>query len=178
VVAGRLGGRRLSAPAGSGTRPTSDRVREALFALLGSVEGVRVLDLFAGSGALGIEALSRGAAAATLVDSAPRAVRALERNVAHLGVGETGMVVRRDARAFLRNARLSGRQYDLVFLDPPYRRAASLGRDLSRGLPSVLSERARVVTESDRRSPLELPGLSLTVERRYGDTLIRIHEPL
>ena len=174
VVAGQFGGRRLAAPRGAGTRPTSDRVREALFSLLGQVEGLRVLDLFAGSGALGIEALSRGAAEATFVDSAPRAVRAVADNVRGLGV-EGATVTRQDARAFLRKASAAGRQYDLVFLDPPYRRAAGLGPELSRALPDVLSPAARVASESDRRSPLEL-ALKLAVERRYGDTLIRIHE--
>jgi 16S rRNA (guanine966-N2)-methyltransferase len=174
VVAGQFGGRRLAAPRGTGTRPPADRVREALFSLLGPVEGLRVLDLFAGSGALGIEALSRGAAEATFVDSAPRAVRAVADNLRELGI-EGATVARRDARAFLRKASAAGRQYDLVFLDPPYRRAGGLGPELSQALPDVLLPAARVASESDRRSPLEL-SLKLAVERRYGDTLIRIHE--
>ena len=174
VIAGRLGGRRLAAPAGRATRPTSDRVREALFSVLGDVRGARVLDLFAGSGALGIEALSRGAAHATFVDSAPAAVRALRENVAALGLEEVAEVRRQDARAFLRTAKKAGHEYDLVFLDPPYRLAAGLGRDLSPTLTGVLAPRACVVWESDRRDApaLELP---ITDERRYGDTLIRIH---
>jgi 16S rRNA (guanine966-N2)-methyltransferase len=175
VVAGEYGGRRLAAPRGAGTRPTADRVREALFSLLGTVEGMRVLDLFAGSGALGIEALSRGADEATLVDSAPRAIRAINDNLRALAVpAEHAIVHRQDAHAFLRKASAAGRQYDLVFLDPPYRHAAGLGPELSRSLPDVLAPGARVVSESDRRSPLEL-ALGLGVERRYGDTLIRIH---
>jgi len=175
VVAGRWGGRRIGTPAGEGTRPTSDRVREALFSMLASVEGARVLDLFAGSGALGIEALSRGAAEATFVDSAPRAVRALRDNLGALGA--SAEVRRADARAFLRNARTAGRQYDLVFVDPPYRRGAALARELAGALPAVLPPGARVVSESDRRAPLDL-GLPIALERVYGDTLIRIHEPL
>jgi 16S rRNA (guanine(966)-N(2))-methyltransferase RsmD len=174
VVAGQFGGRRLAAPRGTGTRPTADRVREALFSLLGPIEGLRVLDLFAGSGALGIEALSRGAAEATFVDSAPRAVRAVADNLRELGI-EGATVARQDARAFLRKASAAGRQYDLVFLDPPYRRAGGLGPELSQALPGVLLPAARVASESDRRSPLEL-SLKLAVERRYGDTLIQIHE--
>jgi len=177
IVAGRWGGRRLSAPAGRTTRPTSDRVREALFALLGPLDGLAVLDLFAGSGALGIEALSRGATHATFVDSAPAAIRAVEANLAALAVDPAAAEVRRqDARAFLRGARAAGRQYDLVLLDPPYRLAAKLGRELSPSLAGVLAAGGRLVAESDRRAPLDL-GLPLTDERRYGDTLIRIHEP-
>ena len=172
VVAGRLGGRRLTAPAGAATRPTSDRVREALFALLGPVEDARVLDLFAGSGALGIEALSRGAGAATFVDSAPAAARAVRANLEALGL--EAEVRRSDARAFLRAARRERRQYDLVFLDPPYRLAGRLGPELTAALEDVLAPGGRVVAESDRRAPLEL-GRKLVDERRYGDTLIRIH---
>jgi 16S rRNA (guanine966-N2)-methyltransferase len=176
VVAGRYRSRRLRAPAGAGTRPTADRVREALFALLGDIEGAAVLDLFAGSGALGIEALSRGAVSATFVDSAPRAVRAVRENLAALGASDGVEVWRQDSRAFLRNARARGRQYDLVFVDPPYRRAGGLAGELSSLLAPLLATGARVACESGRRAPLEL-ALPVTAERRYGDTLIRIHEP-
>ncbi len=175
VIAGRFGGRRLSAPRGARTRPTSDRVREALFSVLGDLEGARVLDLFAGSGALGIEALSRGAAQATFVDSAPVALRALRDNLTALEIGAEAAEVRRaDARGFLRSARNTGREYDLVFLDPPYRRAAALATELDRDLPAVLSPGARVAVETGRQAPLGL-SLPLLDERRYGDTLIRIH---
>jgi 16S rRNA (guanine966-N2)-methyltransferase len=176
VIAGELGGRSLVAPRGRQVRPTSDRVREALFSILGSVDGVRVLDLFAGSGALAIETLSRGAASATLVDSSSAAVAAIRINLAALGI--EAEVRRQTALAFLRSARVIARQYDLVFLDPPYRQAGGLGRDLSEALEPVLAAGARVVAESDRRVPLSLEGLSLQDERRYGDTLIRIfHGP-
>jgi 16S rRNA (guanine966-N2)-methyltransferase len=173
VVAGKLGGRPLLAPRGPATRPTSDRVREALFSVLGIVEGLRVLDLFAGSGALGIEALSRGAASATFVDSSPAAVAAIRRNLEALEL--TAEVRRQDFRSYLRRARIGARQYDLVLLDPPYRHASTLGRELSRALAPVLAPSARVVAESDRRSRLELE-LPLADERRYGDTLIRIYD--
>lgn len=161
------------APRGRATRPTSDRVREALFSILaGSVEGARVLDLFAGSGALAIEALSRGASEAVLVDSSPAAVAAIRRNLSALGVDAD--VRRQDALRYLEGARRDARQYDLVFLDPPYRHASALGRQLSATLHPVLAPGGRVVTESDRRAPLGL-DLELLDERRYGDTLIRIH---
>lgn len=175
VIAGRWGGRRLRAPRGAATRPTSDRVREALFSVLGErVTGARVLDLFAGSGALGIEALSRGAAQATFVDSAPAALKALDANLAALGI--TAEVRRQDAVRHLVGASAAARQYDLVFLDPPYRLAGRLGGELSRTLPAVLAPGAAVIAESDRRRPLQL-DLPLHDERRYGDTLIRIHGP-
>lgn len=183
VVAGRFGGRRLTAPRGDATRPTSDRVREALFQRLGPLDDLAVLDLFAGSGALAIEALSRGARRAVLVDSAPAAIRAAQANLAALGLDasreqEIEVEVRRqDARAFLLSARAARHEYDLVLLDPPYRLAAGLGRELSPLLVEVLAPGGRVVSESDRRDPLDLdPDLPLTDERRYGDTLIRTHE--
>ncbi|MDE3130215.1 MAG: 16S rRNA (guanine(966)-N(2))-methyltransferase RsmD [Acidobacteriota bacterium] len=172
IVAGSLGGRTLRAPRGSETRPTSDRVREALFAILSSVQGAQVLDLFAGSGALGIEALSRGAAGATFVDSASEAVTAVRRNLEQLGL--EGEVLHLPALRALACRPLIARQYDLVFLDPPYRLASSLGPQLSSALPAILAPGARVVAESDRRAPLELE-LELLRERRYGDTLIRVH---
>jgi 16S rRNA (guanine(966)-N(2))-methyltransferase RsmD len=173
VIAGHLGGRTLVAPRGRDTRPTSDRVREALFSILEPVSGARVLDLFAGSGALAIEALSRGAAEATMVDAAGSAVDAITRNLAALGL--QAEVRRQPARAFLQRARADARQYDLVFLDPPYRQASELGAELSTALLPVLAPGARVVAESDRRAPLALE-LRLLDERRYGDTLIRIYD--
>jgi 16S rRNA (guanine966-N2)-methyltransferase len=175
VVAGRFGGRRLAAPPGASTRPTSDRVREALFSTLGDVGGARVLDLFAGSGALAIEALSRGAARALLVERDARAAAVARANLEALGIGpDEARVLRAPARAALRSARERGDAYDLVFLDPPYRDAPELGGELAEALRPLLSPGARVVAESDRRAPLELP-LTLAHERRYGDTLIRIH---
>jgi 16S rRNA (guanine966-N2)-methyltransferase len=172
VIAGRYGGRRLTTPKGADTRPTADRVREALFSALGDVSGMTALDLFAGSGALGIEALSRGAEQVTFVERAPTALAALKDNLAVLGADAE--VVRADALRWLRAASPGARQYDLVFLDPPYRRAAALGAELSGLLPAVLAPGALVVAESDRRAPIELT-IHATDERRYGDTLIRFH---
>jgi 16S rRNA (guanine966-N2)-methyltransferase len=174
IVAGRWGGRRLASPKGAATRPTSDRVREALFSILGDrVQGARVLDLFAGSGALGLEALSRGAAAVTFVDSAAASVAAVKANLEALD-GEAA-VHRSDALRFLRAAPGRARQYDLVLLDPPYRLAERLGRELSEALPAVLAPSALVICESDHRAPIPL-DLPIKDERRYGDTLIRIHD--
>jgi 16S rRNA (guanine966-N2)-methyltransferase len=133
-----------------------------------------VLDLFAGSGALAIEALSRGAAQATLVDSSATAIEAIRRNLEGLGI--EAEVVRQPASRFLERARKNARQYDLIFLDPPYRHASTLGRELTAALAPVLAADACVVAESDRRSPLKLE-LGLLDERRYGDTLIHIYAP-
>lgn len=171
VVAGELGGRRLIAPAGAATRPTADRVREALFSILGDVAGRRVLDLYAGSGALGIEALSRGASEAVFVDSSQAAVRAIRRNLSELGL-EAG-VRRRDALAYLAAAPRHD-PYDLVFADPPYDSALRVGPRLAELLPPILSEDAVIVTESNKRAPLELP-FELLRERSYGDTRIAVH---
>jgi 16S rRNA (guanine966-N2)-methyltransferase len=178
VIAGRYGGRRLSAPAGCATRPTSDRAREAVFSILaalGGLSGARVLDLFAGSGALGIEALSRGAAAATFVDHDDGARRVLRANLSALGLDLPVARVRGgDAAAALGWAVRDDEQFDLVFVDPPYADAAELGRRLGPGLDRVAADGGLIVCESDRRSPIDL-DLSIERERRYGDTLIRIH---
>lgn len=166
----------MRAPRGRATRPTSDRVREALFSMLGELDGACVLDLFAGSGALGIEALSRGAARAVFVERDPVALRSLRGNLDSLGLLAAGAEVRAtDALAALRSARGRRETYDLLFLDPPYDRASGLGPELSVVLPPLLGPTARVVVESDRRLPLEL-ALPLHRERHYGDTSIRIHQ--
>jgi 16S rRNA (guanine966-N2)-methyltransferase len=163
------------APRGRQTRPTSDRVREAVFSILGPIDDLRVLDLFAGSGAMAIESLSRGASEATLVDSSAASVAAIRRNLQDLDV--EAEVAQQKAEAFLGGARRRGRQYDLVFVDPPYRQADSLSQRLSAALAPVLAPGARVVAESDRRKPLEL-SLAPLDRRRYGDTLILIfHVP-
>ncbi|HSZ13548.1 MAG TPA: 16S rRNA (guanine(966)-N(2))-methyltransferase RsmD [Solirubrobacteraceae bacterium] len=187
VIAGRLGGRRLKAPAGRVTRPTSDRVREAVFGMLGDVEDLRVLDLFAGTGALAIEALSRGARRAVFVERDAGAIRALNENLTALGIAPEAVEVRRaDALDALRTAISRQETYDLVFIDPPYGRARPAptasapasadrwGPELSASLPALLSPGARVVVESDRRAPLEL-DVALERHKRYGDTSITIH---
>ncbi|MGE4426575.1 MAG: 16S rRNA (guanine(966)-N(2))-methyltransferase RsmD [Solirubrobacteraceae bacterium] len=175
IVAGRFGGRRLTAPPGRDTRPTSDRVREALFSILGPLDGAVALDLFAGTGALGLEALSRGAERVDFVERDRRALTVLRANLDALGIdADTGRVVSGDARRHLRDAATRGATYDLVLIDPPYRDGDRLGPALDADLRPLLRPGARVVTESDRRRPLPL-GLAVEDERRYGDTLIRIH---
>jgi 16S rRNA (guanine966-N2)-methyltransferase len=172
IVGGEARGRPLRAVPGGSTRPTSDRVRQSLFDVLGQrCDGLRVLDLFAGTGALGLEALSRGAAAATLVDEDKDACAVALRNAESLGYAARCTVMREDV--FRALVRLPG-PYDLVFSDPPYAARAS-GRileALAKG--PLLAEGGRAVLERDRREPLpEVPGgLRLVEDRRYGDTML------
>jgi 16S rRNA (guanine966-N2)-methyltransferase len=168
IVAGELGGRRIRAPRGGFVRPTSDRVREAVFSILGDIEGTEVLDLFCGTGALGIEAISRGATSATLVDTA---IGTAARNVADLAVEDRCRLVRGDALVFLGR---EGSSYDLIFCDPPYRLARRFGSELEELLPERLRAGGRVIVESRAANALEL-GLPLLDSRDYGATAIRIH---
>jgi 16S rRNA (guanine966-N2)-methyltransferase len=174
VVGGELRGRRLAPPPrrSAAVRPTSDRVREALFSILGdAVDGANILDLFCGTGALGIEALSRGAARATFVD---RDFELALRNIHALDLGDSAEVVRGDALAFLANPGWVPGRYDLIFCDPPYNIADRLEGELDSLIPPRLAEGGRLIVESSARRPLELESLPLAMERRYGGTVIRI----
>lgn len=178
IIAGSAGGRRIETPRGDGTRPTSDRVREALFGALesrGAIRGANVLDLFAGSGALGLEAASRGATDVVLVDSSRQAVQCARRNVAVLGLpGVT--VVQSTVQRYLGGSPAAGAPADLVFLDPPY---ALPEEDLARVLaalavPGWLGADALVVVERSGRSPEPRwpAGLLGDGVRRYGETAL------
>jgi len=169
VIAGELRGRRLVAPRGWRVRPTSDRVREAIFSSLGEVSGARVLDLYCGTGALGIEALSRGAAHATLVD---RDTRPALGNVELLELRDRVDLVRADAASWLGEA---GGSFDLVFLDAPYRLADRVGPEIDSRLGRVLGSGARVVVESAARRPLRLGSLEAVRDRRYGGTQVTFY---
>lgn len=183
VTGGRFCGRRLVAPRGLAVRPTSDRVREAIFSMLGDVSGTVVLDLFAGSGALGIEALSRGASHATFVDSSRRSLAYVRRNLRELGllgaVGDEGesascAVITADVADFVRGAPPPATPADIVFLDPPYTIASSLRGLVERDLPRILGPSSKIVIESATKDPLtvSLPALRL---RRHGDTHVGIY---
>jgi 16S rRNA (guanine(966)-N(2))-methyltransferase RsmD len=168
VIAGELGGRTLVAPRGWRVRPTSDRVREAIFSALGArVAGAVVLDLYCGTGALAIEALSRGAERAVLVD---RDTRPALGNVERLGLGERAALVRSDALRWLagRDENESGERFDLVLIDAPYRLADRVGQELDTHLPRLLVPGGRVVVESAGRRPLRLTSLEQLRQRRYG----------
>lgn len=179
VIAGIYGGRRIATPKGSATRPTSDRTREALFSSLaarGVIEDARVLDLYAGSGALGIEAISRGAASATLIDQDRGAIAAMRRSIGDLGLREV-RVQARDVRAYLGG---EATEVDLVFVDPPYDLSEeSLSRVLAALTGGWLAKDALVVVERSARSPE--PDWPETLERvqakTYGETAIWLAEP-
>jgi 16S rRNA (guanine966-N2)-methyltransferase len=171
IIAGSKKGSRISSPKGVDTRPTGDRVREAAFNLTGPVDDASVLDLFAGSGAMGMEALSRGARSAVFVESDREACRAIDRNLEKLGL--TGArVVCDDVLRFLANERS---RYDLVLVDPPYEMVESLQMALSTYLPAVLAENGLLVFESSARLEPELP-LQKRTSRRYGSARLTLFE--
>jgi 16S rRNA (guanine966-N2)-methyltransferase len=176
IVGGNLGGRVLRAPKGAATRPTSEKVREAMFAIIGPVEGDRVLDLFAGSGALGIEALSRGAAHATFVETARPALAAIRGNLAALGLEDRAAVIPGDAVAVA--GRVPAAPWRVVFVDPPYRSDLATRAVLALSCEHLAAD-AVVVIEHDRHNaPPETLGSLLRVDlRRYGDTLISFFRP-
>ncbi|GAA5042107.1 16S rRNA (guanine966-N2)-methyltransferase [Thermocatellispora tengchongensis] len=177
VIAGSAGGRRLAVPAGRATRPTSDRAREGIFStvgsLLGPLEGASVLDLYAGSGAVGLEALSRGAARAVLVESDPRAVKAIRANIAALGLPGAELVADRVERVLAREA--PGR-FDLVFADPPYALADDVVAAVLERLRDGgwLADDALVAVERESRGPeLKWPAGYLEERvRRYGEAAV------
>jgi 16S rRNA (guanine(966)-N(2))-methyltransferase RsmD len=175
VIAGELGGQQLVAPRGWKVRPTSDRAREAIFSVLGErVSGARVLDLYCGTGALAIEALSRGAARATLVD---RDTRAAVGNVERLGLSERVDLVRAEVSRWLEK-REGGEEkpiFDLVFIDSPYRLADRVGQELDSQLPGLLSEGGRAIVESGARRPLRIDSLPRLRQRRYGAADVSIY---
>lgn len=171
VIGGTFRGRRLLTPKGLGTRPATDRVRESIFNLISarmSLDGISVLDLFCGTGALGLEAISRGASRATFVESEPRVLAVARENAARLGVNDRCVFVRRDVAAFVRRPR---EQFDLVFADPPY------GLDIVSGLPEqvipMLHSHGFFLLEHDRR--LKFHEVRGWVDSRvYGRTIVSI----
>jgi len=175
IIGGELGGRDLGAVP-HGVRPTSDRVRESLFSTLGNIEGLRVLDLFAGSGALGLEAFSRGAESVVFVERSRRVSRELARRLDRLGLADSERIAIRtmEAQKAIRRLQVeSSMRFDLVFLDPPYaqgEREPTLELLFSSGL---LNDAATVVVEGPKRHPLAaLSGARVLDERHYGDTTL------
>jgi 16S rRNA (guanine(966)-N(2))-methyltransferase RsmD len=174
IIAGSRKGARIFAPKGRATRPTSDRVREAAFNLIGPVDGASVLDLYAGSGAMGLEALSRGARTCVFVERERGAAAAIERNLDKLGL--TGAaIVRLDALTALAAEAAAGRRYDLVLVDPPYGMFSRAQSGLASYLPDVLTDDGLVVVETDAREEPDLP-LAVRTSRRYGSTRLTVFE--
>lgn len=171
VVGGSLGGRPLLAPRGWRVRPTPARAREAIFSSLGEIEGAVVADLYAGTGAMAIEALSRGAARAVLVD---REIRPAEGNVRHLELTDRAELVRADVPTWL-SSHAGGLRFDLVFIDPPYREWPDLGQEIGPLLEPLIVPGGRVVVESGSGPTPRLPGFEVVRERRYGRTAVTFH---
>ncbi len=178
ISAGGQRGRRLRSPRGRQTRPTSEFLRQAVFNILGPrVHGARFLDLFAGTGAVGLEALSRGAAAVTFVERDPRAVESLRANVSALGVAERSRVIPGEALPALARLTAAHEAFDIVFLDPPY--AGDLARRcterLARG--GVLSENGVLVVQAFHKAvlPERVGTLNRLQERRYGESALTFY---
>src|SRR5579859_1890382 len=172
IVAGSCKGARIFAPRGFDTRPTGDRVREAVLNLVGPVDGAAVLDLSAGSGALGLGALCRGAAGVVFVESDRDAGRTIKRNLDKLGL-EGAEIVCRDALSFLAAER---RRFDLILVDPPYDVVESVAVRLALYLPAVLAENGLVALESSSRLEPQLPPLAARTSRRYGSARVTLFE--
>ena len=178
IISGSLRGRKLRAVPDQGVRPTSDRVREALFSRLGPLQGEQVLDLYAGTGALGLEALSRGAASVVFVEWAAAPFAVLQGNVSDLGVEESTEIYRAKAEVVLRRLSAAQRRFDLVFIDPPYASDEAESALVALVEGSLLSPQAQVVVESSKHHRLApVPGLSMLDERSYGDTMITRWRP-
>jgi 16S rRNA (guanine966-N2)-methyltransferase len=177
IIAGTHRGRRIGAPPGTSTRPTADRVREALFSIIGPLDGVDVLDLFAGSGALGLEALSRGAASATLIERSRPALACIRANVASLGMEDRARVVARDWRAALAAEGAAGRAFGLCLCDPPYSLTDRVVSQLGAALTPLLAAPGIVVIEHSAARPPPAPsGLEIVsrTDRTYGDTAVSV----
>jgi 16S rRNA (guanine966-N2)-methyltransferase len=180
IIAGEAGGRRIKAPRGRATRPMRDFVREAVFSMLGDrIEGSRVLDLFAGSGSLGLEALSRGAEEAVFVDSGREPGRIIKENLDMLGMSDRGRVVRAETLDYLRKARLRERPFNLIFIDPPFRIDLNYRQEILKRLTEggFLAPSAVVIIEAPLRSspPGSPEGLHFRERRKYGEAAVDVY---
>jgi 16S rRNA (guanine(966)-N(2))-methyltransferase RsmD len=175
IVGGEARGRHLRAVAGNGTRPTADRVRQSLFDWLGQrCDGLAVLDLYSGTGALALEAISRGAARAVLVERDRKACEAIQSNIDALGYDQRCTVAREDVVRALPRLAGAGERFDLIFSDPPYALTAAQMTLESVLLHRLLSPEGRVVLERGRREPLAAPAGFSVEDRRYGDTVVAV----
>ncbi len=171
IIGGSRRGRRLTVPPVRSVRPTSDRVREAVFDVLGPLQGEQVMDVFAGSGALGLEALSRGAARCVFIERDPRVCTVLRLNISRLGFQEVSEVVSANFLTGLRMVDARGERYDVLFLDPPYSTSGEVMAQVKPWLQQLLGDGAVAVVEGPKGTNLEV-GLEKVFERNYGDTCI------
>jgi len=171
VVAGVRRGHRLRVPRGGAIRPTSEKVREAIFDALGPIDGLRALDLFAGTGALGLEALSRGAVACTFVEHETDVATVLRANIEALGYREASSVIVSDYRRAVARLTQSAPGFDLLFVDPPYRMLPEVEAALASPLPALMAEDGIVVIEGDRAHQ-PMVSHERVFDRTYGDTRV------
>lgn len=178
IIAGTANGRKLKTLPGMKTRPTSDKVKGAIFNVLGDrVLGAKVLDLFAGSGALALEALSRGANYAIMVDKCAAACKIIRENSIETGLSAKAKIINRDAIPALKDVK--GEIFDLIFIDPPYRQGLSLAGLEILGQGNYLTPNGVIIVETSREEeiPVEIGNLSLRRDSKYGNTVIRYYQP-
>lgn len=174
IIAGKAGGRRLAAPSGLSIRPVLDQVKEAIFNILFDVGGLRVLDVFAGTGSIGLEAVSRGAKEAVFIDSSREAVRLIKENIKRCGFEEGCRVIPRHAEGALKSLGRKGERFDLIFIDPPYLKNFVVSTIRLVSEAGLLSDGGKIITEHHPKEPVEnVPeGLKISDERKYGQTLV------
>ena len=181
IIGGEYRSRSIQKPKDAEIRPTQDRVREAIFNILGDVNGKAVLDLFAGSGAFGLEALSRGASHATFVENSSRCLKAIEENVESLNIPDSRYeIVRGSVLAVLSRLEKEGNKYDIIFLDPPYHKDMAKNCLINIDYYDILAEFGLAVAEHSKKDSLEsgFDTIELLTERKYGDTLITIYRKM
>lgn len=173
VIAGQAKGHRLVAPASPRVRPALDKVKAAIFNILFDVEGARALDLFAGSGSVGIEALSRGAGEAVFVEEWDRAVAAIRKNLDHCKLGDRARIIAGTVRAGIARLSRRGEPFDLIFVDPPYLKALVQPTLKLLSASPLVSAETVIVVEHHPKEPIgAIPGLTLTDSRKYGQTCV------
>ncbi|OPY89430.1 MAG: Ribosomal RNA small subunit methyltransferase D [Syntrophus sp. PtaU1.Bin208] len=176
IIGGQARGRRIAVPPGYAVRPTSDRIKEALFNILGPLDGRNFLDLYAGTGNVGLEALSRGAAEVVFVEKISALITALRNNLDAFGFSGRYEVIATDVEQAINRLVQKGKSFDLIFADPPYRKG-QIERTivLLNGHPSLLAKEGMLILQNAQAEPLEIKAdkaLKLVDERRYGDTLL------
>ena len=180
IIAGKAKGTRLLAPPGDSCRPSSDRLKEALFSIIGDrILGARVLDLFAGTGQIGLEALSRGAREAVMVEKDRRTLEVLRTNLARTRLEEGARILAGDYRARLRSLVKAGESFDLIYLDPPWQLVAELAGELSRSLIPLLAPDALLILESEGQKaadPLSGPSLTQLRSCQYGSGMLSFYQ--